>query len=309
MLLSQQKITGQSGRTYQLICPLGTQGGNDFPNVWKAVDDANDDEEFVVKSPSSDDDETHGWPLFQHEFEMQKLFGDSPFVRKMVDFVPPAPNQEPLLVLQAFEKTLWDARWQRPMTTDEIKWIMKAVLLGLWTVHRKGLVYTDLKMENVLLNGFKNEKPGNVRSLIARIADCGTKVHFGIPWTASTDLWSWGIMYCHLLEAQTDFKKPGIYDSISKGTLDDKALAVRKAIAFDFDLYSNPIYSGAESKDLLPPEPDSGLFLGSDRWMDRLRSKGVSDVDIEFLSLVLDPDPEARWTAQEIIATGYLEIG
>jgi hypothetical protein len=25
---------------------------------------------------------------------------------------------------------------------DEIKWIMKAVLIALWTIHREGLVYS-----------------------------------------------------------------------------------------------------------------------------------------------------------------------
>ncbi len=66
---------------------------------------------------------------------------------------------------------------------------MKAVLIGLWTIHREALVYSgekrplqsectinkilDLKMENVLLNGFENGEPGDVRCIVARLADCG----------------------------------------------------------------------------------------------------------------------------------------
>ena len=72
----------------------------------------------------------------------------------MVDFVIPAARQEPYIVLQAFEKTLWTARTQRAMTGNEIKWIMKAVLLELWTVHRKGLVYSgtlDLSLIRLVL--------------------------------------------------------------------------------------------------------------------------------------------------------------
>ena len=75
---------------------------------------------------------------------MQKLFSDSPFIRQMIDFIPPEPGTKPQIVLQAFEKTLWTARLQRPMTSDEIKWIMKAVILAIWTVHRKGLVYSGM---------------------------------------------------------------------------------------------------------------------------------------------------------------------
>lgn len=39
----------------------------------------------------------------------------------------------------------------------------------------------DLKMGNVLLNGFKAAEPGDVHSIIARLADCGTSgftIHF-----------------------------------------------------------------------------------------------------------------------------------
>jgi hypothetical protein len=28
-------------------------------------------------------------------------------------------------------------------------------------------------MENILLNGFENAEPGDVRSIVARLADCG----------------------------------------------------------------------------------------------------------------------------------------
>ena len=106
------------------------------------MDDVDESKQFVVKGPSSDDDRSLSWPLFTHEFEMQKLFNDSAFIRKMIDFVPSAAGVEPKIVLQAFEKTLWTARTERPMTSNEIKWIMKAVIIGLWTVHREGLVYS-----------------------------------------------------------------------------------------------------------------------------------------------------------------------
>jgi hypothetical protein len=112
------------------------------PNVWKAVNDANDSEQFVIKEPSSDDGATLNWPAFQHEVEMQKLFKDSAHVRPTVDFVPFSATIQPKMVLQGFEKTLWTARNRRRLTGDEIKWIMKAVILGLLTVHHKGYVYS-----------------------------------------------------------------------------------------------------------------------------------------------------------------------
>jgi hypothetical protein len=54
-------------------------------------------EQFVVKRLSNDDDRSPSWPLFKHDFEIQKLFND---------FVPSAAGVEPKIVLQKFEKTL-----------------------------------------------------------------------------------------------------------------------------------------------------------------------------------------------------------
>jgi hypothetical protein len=124
---------------YHLIHPLRPQRTEIAQNIWKALDDVDESEQFVVKRLSSGDDRSPSWPLLKHDFEMQKLFNDSAFIRQMIDFVPSAVGVEPKVVLQAFKKTLWT---ERPMTSNEIKWIMKAVIIKLWTVHREGLVYS-----------------------------------------------------------------------------------------------------------------------------------------------------------------------
>lgn len=100
--------------------------------------------ELVAKGPSQDDDKTRGWPAFQHELKMQRLFHDDKMIRPMVDFLPSSDmaDDEPMMVLKPFEQTLWEARHARPMTTAEIKWIMEGVMLGLGTIHRRGLVHT-----------------------------------------------------------------------------------------------------------------------------------------------------------------------
>lgn len=164
--------------------------------------------EYIAKGPSRDDDRAQGWPAFQHETKMQRLFSKDKMIRPMVDFLPTSSDAggdggEPMMVLESFEQTLWDARNARRMTAAEIKWIMAGVLLGLQTIHRRGLVHTglfpqtrylsssqvsaanghladlhieqDLKMENVGLSGFDNEKPNlDTREIIVRMADCGS---------------------------------------------------------------------------------------------------------------------------------------
>lgn len=135
-------VQGESGRKYRLLSPLSENVSKDASNVWKAVDDHDAGSEFVLKAPSHQDCAKLNWPLFRHEVDMQRRFSSSPFIRQMIDFVPQSAAAPAMMVLQAFEKSLWNARNKRPMTMDEIKWIMKAVLIALWTIHREGLVYS-----------------------------------------------------------------------------------------------------------------------------------------------------------------------
>ncbi|KAL1963489.1 hypothetical protein VTN77DRAFT_8070 [Rasamsonia byssochlamydoides] len=144
-------------------------------NVWLEVDNFNNEIEYVAKRPSSEESD---WPAFRHELEKQRLFANDPIIRPLIDFVPNSEPAGAMMILQPFQETLWEARNTRPFTAREIKWVMKGVLLAIYTVHVKGLVYTDLKMENFGLWGFDPDKPNeNVRELIVRLADCGSTNH------------------------------------------------------------------------------------------------------------------------------------
>lgn len=137
---------GEGGRRYRLVRPLGTpvRGGKGC-NVWLGLDDSKPDAEYIMKRPPAEQSE-ESWPgalsAFKHELEMQRLFAKDPMIRRLVDYVPESETSGPMMVLEAFTDSLWDARNVRPFTTKEIKWIMKGVLLGIFTVHMKGLVHT-----------------------------------------------------------------------------------------------------------------------------------------------------------------------
>lgn len=145
MLFPGSRFQGASGRRYRIISPL-SQKTDKSPHVWKAVNEKDEDHHFIVKQPSSDDDESQNWPAFQHELQMQRRFINEPFIRPIVDFIPASLSEAlpPKMVLKAFEKTLWTARLRRELTIEEIRWIMKDVLIGLWTIHREGLVHSGL---------------------------------------------------------------------------------------------------------------------------------------------------------------------
>ncbi|EPE30277.1 Protein kinase-like (PK-like) [Glarea lozoyensis ATCC 20868] len=306
-------VQGESGRKYRLLSPLSKRRSR----VWIAEEADDGKRSYVVKEPSPLDS-SQGWPLFKHEVQMQKKFSTSPLIRKMEDLIPETNESPPIIVLEAFEQILWEARNSRPLTIAQIRWIMKGVLLVLWTIHREGLVYSDLKMENILLNGFDNAAPGNIRAIVARLGDCGAiskpdgrrvsaityrspEVHFGRAWDSKTDIWSWGIVigfqYCHLLEARVDFLSPGAYDSICKGTMEEMTKAVRDTIAEDFNVGLLPYYKDDEtSRKLIAPgyTPKS-----EDDWLgERLLKKGVPEIEIAFLIEVLHPVPEERLGAR-----------
>lgn len=73
---------------------------------------------------------------------MQRLFANYPMIRQLVDYIPDSQPVGLMMVLEAFTDSLWDARNTRSFTTKEIKLVMKGILLGVCTVHMKGLVYT-----------------------------------------------------------------------------------------------------------------------------------------------------------------------
>lgn len=100
---------------------------------------------YVLKCPANDTNDgllSTALPAFKHELDMQKLFANDPMIRQLVDYVPDSEPGGPMMVLEAFTDSLWGARHARPFTIKEIKWIMKGVLLGIFTVHMKVLVYT-----------------------------------------------------------------------------------------------------------------------------------------------------------------------
>ena len=79
---------------------------------------------------------------------MQALLYKSGYIRRMVDVVPAPSDTEPqIMVLEAFEKSLWTARLRRPFfffSLGEIRSVMRSIAIGLGTIHHNNIVYTGL---------------------------------------------------------------------------------------------------------------------------------------------------------------------
>ena len=82
------KLTGECGRTYVVACPLVQSRPRWIPNVWKATDSDDDQSQFVLKQPSSDDPSGE-WATFKKEIELQTLFRNSHYIRSLVAIIPP----------------------------------------------------------------------------------------------------------------------------------------------------------------------------------------------------------------------------
>ncbi|KAI8940208.1 hypothetical protein NX059_003914 [Plenodomus lindquistii] len=312
-----KELVGENGQRYLLVQAMGQ------PNVWIAVDAATQEKLYIVKQPGNDDN-APGWPKFQHEMIMHELFKDNDAIRPQIDRIPPTSHGDPpKLVLELLQTTLWDARRKREFSDAELKQIMRQILLGLQEVHQQGLVYADLKMENILLSNFTlptsastSANTSDTPDITAKLGDLGIvmspmrgtvqplayrapEVYFRREITPAADIWSWGLIYCQLLEAQASFHRSGMYDELLLGSSSflQKELSVRRAIAKDFDLGSVDYYDGCGLENL-------GREGG--QW-EELQRKGVDEKNIKFLQWVLNPVPGDRPTAEAILKSGWLD--
>lgn len=309
---------GESGTSYVAVSPLGQA------NVWTAVDQSDKQRPHVVvlKAPDSRDPGRLSWPRFQHEMVMHELFKDCEYIRRQVDRIPPVKDSDspPILVLEIFESTLWHARTKRPFTKAEVKSTARQILLGLKEVHDRGLVYADLKMQNVMVSGFHpTDSAADGSELRAKLGDLGIvmepstgtvqpvayrapEVYFKGQISQAADLWAFGLIYCHLLEARCRFQKTGLYDDLYTGTgsMPEREQAMRYALTNDHGLHDVDYY-----QDCALPYRDGDHEVGQ-QW-DELSRRGLDEDDIDLLKWILTADPRQRPSARSILASRWFD--
>lgn len=309
-LVSGAELAAESGKTYLAVKPL-TQS-----NVWTAVEKDNYQNIVVIKCPSQNDAPGR-WPRFLNEMVMHELFKTSHYVRKQVDRIPPKPETglPPMLVLEILETTIWQARLERPLSRPEIVAILEGILKGLRDVHAHGLVYGDMKMENLLLDGFVADVVSDGSQFTIKLGDLGNvmqpatgtiqpvayrapEIYFREIITPAADIWAVGLIYSHLLEAQCTFDQTGMYDATQDNseTIEEREQAIKHAIASDYDLGSIEYYKASAL-----PNLDEGQLKG--RQWEKLRSRGLRELDVEFLRRVMRADPRERPTAKAILSS------
>ena len=138
------------------------------------------------------------------------------------------------------------------------------------------------------------------KGLVQPIVYRAPEVYFRNEISSAADIWSWGVIYCQLLEAQASFHKYGLYDDLLQGAPSQvqKERSVERAIAHDFGLGALDYYDGCAL-----PYHDRTQHEGQ-HW-ERLKTKGLPEKEIQFLRWVLNPVPTDRPTAQEVLESGW----
>ncbi|KAK7548600.1 hypothetical protein IWX49DRAFT_552255 [Phyllosticta citricarpa] len=331
VLQKGMKLVGQSGLNYLLTDNLA-----DFErNVWIAKDACSKSPSwFIVKQPK--------WPYankavswaarlrrFEQEVKMNKIFKGAKFIRQQVDTIKPTSQDDPpRVVLEAMWDSVWRVGRASMFTRQEVKAIMKMTLQALQEVEQKDFMHADLNMDDMFINA-KTLDRCDPAQFIAKIANPVSLVRpnrvyepkkliahpnnapeilFGKPAGFPAHIWTWGIIFCHLLESRSawmcDRADSMDGDRLLEGRLDYQSLfegrdMVRDKLTAGFNLKQCEYYADCDLPKQSPHE-----YPG---WKEHLIKKGLSDDDICFLDWVLDPNPETRPTSEQIMQSGFLE--
>ncbi|KAL9130511.1 MAG: hypothetical protein Q9217_001331 [Psora testacea] len=104
-------------------------------------------------------------PFFRNERDILKRFQTTSSLRRLIDEV----QDPPLLVLEHLDSNLLIESAAKRLESSEVKHTTKAVLQALAALHEEGIVHTDVKPDNILVN---YGGCGNRFSDI-KLADCG----------------------------------------------------------------------------------------------------------------------------------------
>ena len=90
-----------------------------------------------------------------------------------------------------------------------------------------------------------------------------------------------------------------------EGTLTDKENAVRATMAQEFDLHAIDYYnSDPGTRQLLPPKNETRTEY--DHWVVKLIDKNIPEKNIETVHVALNPVPELRPSALDLLNHGYI---
>ncbi|WPG97786.1 Hypothetical protein R9X50_00056700 [Acrodontium crateriforme] len=258
----------------------------------------------------------------QREKDILQEFAGNAFIRQLID----CGKETPCLVLEHLESDALTCSSKERMSKQDIKLIARSILSALDSLHAKGIVHTDIKPNNILLNF----DTSGVKVVEAKLADCGDacKVEndprgtshaigaaifrspealMGLKWSTSTDIWSFGTTLISLIWGQNFhiFKPPEI-------PADDEDLPIN--VLLQQTRYFGPFPLSYET--LLDKQQESILAAihyhieehNIRKPFIQAEDEEMTAEDKEFLLHVLQLDPRDRPTARALRGHKWLDM-
>ncbi|TQN66344.1 Serine/threonine-protein kinase US3 [Colletotrichum shisoi] len=132
----------------------------------KAVDEAayrnQNNKKCIVKS-------IRGHWRLQNEADILKRYqSKTPFLRPLIDEIQ-EPADPSSIVLRYLDSNMLAESNKKRLSRREIKQVARCVLEALRTLHKDGMVHTDIKLDNI----FVNYGQGDQRFSDIQLGDCG----------------------------------------------------------------------------------------------------------------------------------------
>ncbi|KAK2745568.1 hypothetical protein FQN57_003693 [Myotisia sp. PD_48] len=187
-----------------------------------------------------------------------------------------------------------------------VRKIMKDVLKGVEELHLQCIIHLDGNSAKLSdLGSTWKASPPSVG--IAQPMPYGSpETLFGLQWSKEVDIWGWGMVYLHMIQAYLRPDIWGLNDRFPEERAHEATQSYERRIASDifhnFQLRTIPYYHQCREKwPVINPEEEKVTLPMLPEYLQ------FPSRDKQLLERVLDPDPRTRSTATDLLGSGLLD--
>ncbi|KAI6906696.1 hypothetical protein KC318_g5337 [Hortaea werneckii] len=261
----------------------------------------------------------------QREKEVLQRFEGHASIRQLLDFA----ENPPCLVLEHLQVDALRSATKAPISRQNIKTIARSILSALESLHANGIIHTDIKPDNILLN-YGQEGTTVVEAKLADYGDAyeadltrhphgaahvigagifrSPEVLLGLHLSTSTDIWSFGATLISLLWGRGFH----IFKPVAGVTADDAEFPAH--VLMEQARYFGPF--PLRYQELLDEESESILAAihvlieqeGTRKPFLLVEDEEIQLEDKEFLCDIMRLDPLERPTASDLLKHRWFDV-
>ncbi|KAI9733880.1 MAG: hypothetical protein M1834_002535 [Cirrosporium novae-zelandiae] len=261
--------------------------------------------------------------LLKNERKILSEFKGHTSIRQMLDEI----EQPQSLVLSYLDGDLPSLSDHTQLEQSNFKHVSKEILKALISMHEKGLIHTDIKPNNILVN-FDSDKRHFTK---VELADCRDGVHRDsakdfqkhvigtpiyrspealcrLPWDCSTGIWSFGAVLIHMIYG----KGWNIFCFCT--CTDPNNPICRVEVLQRIDKYFGPFplryqeFADDDTLDLLTWIMSWTTLKGGMTPFTNTSSTEITKEDRAFVCKIMKIDPKERPTAKELLLGEWFNI-